>query len=107
MSLTDLDGNFNEVNVVVFAPRVLRTQAPDAVFAGSGWIQARAAIIVLADHLQPGRRIMIVGKHHALAEMRLEMRPRNLAGSRLEEERQPLTGLRRLVPGIGNRALLL
>ena len=39
--------------------------------------------------------------------MWLEVRPRNLAGGRLEEERQPLAWLLRFIPGIGNRALLL
>ena len=107
MSLADFNRHFNEMDVVILPPRVLRTETPDAVLAWSGWIDTLAAVIPLANHLQPWRRIVVMREHHALAEMWLEVRPRNLAGARLEEERHPLAGLLRFVPGIGNRALLL
>src|SRR5437016_1335950 len=87
MSLTDFNRHFNEMDVVILPSRVLRTETPDAILAWSGWLDTLAAVIPLANHLPPSRRIVVIREHHALAAMWIEVRPRNVAGGRLEEQR--------------------
>ncbi len=91
----------------MLAARVLRAQAPVAVFARQRLIDALLSVGIPADHLQPGRAHVVRGEHHAPAEVRRQMRPRHLPGQRLEHDRVPFARVGGLVLRIVDLALLL
>src|SRR5439155_20284393 len=97
----DLDRQADEMDIVVLPPRVLRTEAPHAAFARLGRLDAAAAVLVLVNHLEPRRAIVVRREHDALAEMRPQMRPRYLSGGRFEENRLPFPWRLGFIFGIG------
>ena len=101
------DRQLDKVDVVKLPPRVLWTQAPTSIFTGLRRFSGPLPVLLLVDHLQPGRAVVIRREHDPFPEVRPQMRPGHLAGRGLEQDCLPLARRRGLVLGIVNRALFL
>ncbi len=95
------------MHVVFLRSGVLGAHAPAAVLAGFRRVGAGQAILGQMNHVEPRRGIMVLRKRHSATEVRLQMRPGDLARVCLEDDGQALARRRRLIPRVENRVFPL